>query len=120
MSENTKIKHERHDSEDEKRSKRSTSESSDALLQTRRLYEAERVPVPWESSGGLLTSRELRYLRHADRLDPVNRTSLRTLLETRIETFLGEEWPLIEESYPELAARVRERLDRRNPPHSRP
>lgn len=73
----------------------------------RRRYGMERLR-PVDGTEGLLSVRELRYLRHARRLDRTDRNSLYELLDDRIEHFLETEWPIIADSYPEYAERVRE------------
>lgn len=80
--------------------------------QNRRLYGVERATVHFstEPNQGLLTPDELRYLERAEQFDRDNRNSLYALLEARLEQFTSVEWPIIEDMYPEYAARVRESI----------
>lgn len=74
----------------------------------RRLYGRERLAAVDESPRGLLSMQELRHVRHAHRLDRTDRNALDERLDRRIEHFLDNEWRVLEDAYPEYAARVRD------------
>lgn len=81
------------------------------LESERRLYGAERLPGTGREHGtqeGLLSMQELRRLHHARRLSRPVRNSLYAMIDARISHFLEAEWPVLSDSYPEYATRIRE------------
>jgi hypothetical protein len=72
----------------------------------RRAYGLERMTTG--DDGGLLSPRERQYVQHAERLDPSDRTAVEEVVVERVDAFVDTEWPLIRESYPEVAAALRE------------
>lgn len=74
----------------------------------RRAYGLERMATG--DSGGLLSPRERQYVQHAERLDPPDRNAVEDVLVERVDKFVNTDWPLIRESYPEVAAALRENI----------
>lgn len=74
----------------------------------RRAYGLERMTTG--ASGGLLSPRERQYVRHADRLDPPERTAVEDVLVERVDEFVDDDWPVIQEQYPEVATALRESI----------
>jgi len=72
----------------------------------RRSYGLERVITA--DDGGLLSPRERQYVKHADKLDPPDRTAVEDVLVDRVDEFVEREWPMIRESYPDVAAALRD------------
>jgi len=60
--------------------------------------------------GGLLSPRERQYVQHAERLDPPDRNAVEDVVVERVDEFVDADWPLIRESYPDLAAALRETI----------
>lgn len=74
----------------------------------RRAYGLERVAT--DDPSGLLSPRERQYVRHVERLDPPDRNAVETVLVERVDKFVAADWPLIQESYPDVAASLRETI----------
>lgn len=74
----------------------------------RRAYGLERIEP--DDPVGLLSPRERQYVRHADRLDPPNRSAVEDVLVERVDEFVDADWPVIQESYPEVAAALRDTI----------
>lgn len=72
----------------------------------RRAYGLERMTTSDE--GGLLSPRERQYVQHAERLDPGDRDAVEEVVVERVDAFVETEWPLISESYPDVAAALRD------------
>lgn len=74
----------------------------------RRAYGLERMTT--DDPGGLLSPRERQYVQHVERLDPPDRNAVETVLVERVDKFVAADWPLIQESYPEVAESLRETI----------
>lgn len=77
-----------------------------STVPSRRAYGAERITA----DSGLLTTRERQYLRHAHRLDDDDRDAVEDVVSDRLSEFIETDWPVIQDTCPEIAATLRDEL----------
>lgn len=74
----------------------------------RRAYGLERMAT--STTGGLFTPRERQYVQHVERLDSPDQTAVENVVVDRVDQFVDADWPLIRDSYPDLATALRDTI----------